>query len=257
MKIEVVLAPNPGPFTGPGTNTWVVTSHGESVIIDPGPVIESHIAAIRATVSSTEVRAVLVTHTHPDHALAANRLAEDLGVPAIGSAAGPEFRPDRLIADGEGVGFGGLEAVCVTTPGHTPDSVCFRVRDALFTGDHIMGGSTVVVEEMSDYLESLRKLHSTGLESLHPGHGPVIDAPDATIAEYISHRLEREGQILDAVGRGAGSVGEIVVDVYRDVDSALHPLAATSVAAHLEKLSFEGLVEIESEPTWDSEVLLR
>ena len=257
MNIEVVLAPNPGLFTGPGTNTWVITSRGESVIIDPGPVIESHIAAIKAAASSAVVRAVLVTHTHPDHAPAANGLAADLGVPAIGSAPGPEFNPDRLIADGEGVGFGGFEAVCVATPGHTPDSVCFRVRDALFTGDHIMGGSTVVVEEMSDYLESLRKLHSTGLETLHPGHGPVIDAPDATIAEYISHRLEREGQILDAIGRGAGSIGAIVIDVYQDVDPALHPIAGMSVAAHLEKLSNEGRVEVESEPTWESEVLLR
>ena len=257
MNVDLVLAPNPGLFTGPGTNTWVITSRGESVIIDPGPVIESHLAAIRANASSAEVRAVLVTHTHPDHAPAANGLAEDLGVPAIGSAAGPGFRPDRLIADGEGVGFGGLEAVCVTTPGHTPDSVCFRVRDALFTGDHIMGGSTVVVEEMSDYLESLRKLHSTGLETLYPGHGPAIDTPDATIAEYLSHRLERESQILDAVGRGAGSVGGIVIEVYRDVDPALHPMAATSVAAHLEKLSIEGLVEVEAEPTWESEVRLR
>ena len=257
MNVEVVLAPNPGLFTGPGTNTWVITSRGESVIIDPGPVIDSHLAAIRATVSSADVRAVLVTHTHPDHAPAANGLAADLGVPAIGSAAGPEFRPDRLIADGEGVGFGGLEAVCVATPGHTPDSVCFRVRDALFTGDHIMGGSTVVVEEMSDYLESLRKLHSTGLQTLYPGHGPVIDAPDATIAEYISHRLEREAQILDAVGRGATSLGAVVADVYRDVDPNLHPIAAMSVAAHLEKLSIEGKVGVESDPTWESEVLLR
>jgi glyoxylase-like metal-dependent hydrolase (beta-lactamase superfamily II) len=257
MNIEVVLAPNPGLFTGPGTNTWVITSRGESVIIDPGPVIDSHLSAIRATVSSADVRAVLITHTHPDHAPAANGLAEDLGVPAIGSAAGPEFRPDRLIADGEGVEFGGLEAVCVATPGHTPDSVCFRVGDALFTGDHIMGGSTVVVEEMSDYLESLRRLQSTGLQALYPGHGPVIDAPDATIEEYISHRLQREAQVLDAVGKGAGSLGAVVADVYRDVDPNLHPIAAMSVAAHLEKLSIEGKVEIESDPTWESEVLLR
>ena len=106
-----------------------------------------------------------------------------------------------------------------------------------------MGGSTVVVEEMSDYLDSLRKLHSTGLESLHPGHGPVIDAPDATIAEYISHRLEREGQILDAIDRGSATVGQIVEAVYADVDSRLHPLAAYSVAAHLAKSVEDGLVQ--------------
>lgn len=120
-----------------------------------------------------------------------------------------------------------------------------------------MGGSTVVVEDMADYLRSLRKLAGTGLETLCPGHGPTIDAPEATIAEYISHRLERESQIVGALERGADSVGSIVVDVYRDVDEALHPIAAMSVAAHLEKLGAEGRVEVEAEPSWDSEVRLR
>jgi len=257
VKVDLVLAPNPGLFTGAGTNSWVVASQGETVVIDPGPVIESHLDAIKATLAGTAVRAVLVTHSHPDHAPAANGLAADLGVPAIGFAPGPEFSPDRLIADGETVSFGEVEAICVATPGHTPDSVCYRIRDALFTGDHIMGGSTVVVEEMSDYLESLQKLHRTDLEVLYPGHGPVIDAPDATIAEYLSHRIERERQIINVLKRGASSLGAIVTEVYRDVDPALHPVAAMSVAAHLEKLNIEGRVEIEPDLTWDSGVSLR
>lgn len=257
MIIDRVLAPNPGPLTGSGTNTWVVASRGEAVIIDPGPIIEPHLDAIRSVVSQTEVCAVLVTHAHPDHAPAANPLATEFGVPAIGSRSGPEFSPDRSVADGEGVGFGGLEAVCVATPGHTPDSVCYRIRNTLFTGDHIMGGSTVVVEDMIDYLNSLRKLQSTGLEALYPGHGPVIDAPDSVIAEYVSHRIEREGQIIAALERGADSLRAIVADVYRDTDPALHPAAALSVTAHLAKLRTEGRVDTDTEPTWDSEVKLR
>lgn len=257
MKVDRLLAPNPGLFTGPGTNTWVMTSQGESVIIDPGPVIESHLEAIKEAASGTAIRAILVTHAHPDHAPAANGLAVEFGVPAVGSAPGPDFSPDWTIADGEKVGFGSLAAVCVATPGHTPDSVCYRIRNSLLTGDHIMGGSTVVVDGMSDYLESLRKLHNTGLERLYPGHGPVIDSPDRTIAEYISHRLERERQILDALGRGARSLGAIVLDVYADVDPALHPLAAMSVAAHLQKLSIDGRVDVQAEPKWESEVRLR
>lgn len=254
MRVDLVLAPNPGPLTGPGTNTWVIASVGESVIVDPGPAVASHVEAVIAAAADTRVRGVLVTHAHPDHAPAANRVADELDAPAIGSAPGSDFSPDRAIADGESVGFGDVEAVCVATPGHTPDSVCYRILNTLFTGDHIMGGSTVVVEDMSDYLGSLRKLHDTGLETLYPGHGPVMDAADATIADYISHRLERERQILEALERGASSVGAVVADVYRDVDPALHSVASVSVVAHLEKLGSEGLIELAPEPSWDSRV---
>ena len=120
-----------------------------------------------------------------------------------------------------------------------------------------MGGSTVVVEDMSDYLNSLRKLGETGIDVLYPGHGPVIDAPDSVIASYIEHRLERERQILSALRGASDSVGSVVGDVYRDVDPSLHPLAAVSVMAHLEKLRREGLVIVDEEPTWDSSVTLR
>lgn len=254
MKIDLVLAPNPSAFTGPGTNTWVVSSRNETIVIDPGPEIPEHLHAIRRVVGEDRTVAVLVTHTHPDHAPAANPLAAALEAPAIGPAAGPGFRPDRLIADGDSVVFGAWAAECVATPGHTPDSVSYRIGDTLFTGDHIMGGSTVIVEDMSAYLNSLQRLQDTGLEAIHPGHGPVIDAPDLIIAEYIAHRLEREQQILAALDDGAGSLGEIVTDVYRDVDPTLHPAAAVSVTAHLRKLLSDGLVECSVDPAWDSPV---
>jgi glyoxylase-like metal-dependent hydrolase (beta-lactamase superfamily II) len=256
MNVDLVLAPNPGPLTGAGTNTWIVHSRDAAVIIDPGPTIPAHLDAIVRGIGDAAVAAVLVTHTHPDHAPAANGLAERFGCPAVGFAVGPEFSPDRRVADGDAVPFGGLEAVCIATPGHTPDSVCFRIGDALFAGDHIMGGSTVVVEDMSDYLNSLRKLGQTGLEVLYPGHGPVIDAPDSIIEQYIEHRLERERQITSALSNGAGSVGAVVTAVYHDVDRSLHPLAAVSVMAHLEKLRRDGRVVIGEDPTWDSRVTL-
>jgi len=255
VKVEVVLAPNPGLFTGPGTNTWLVTSEGESIVIDPGPTIPAHTKAILGSIAGTTPIAVLVTHAHPDHAPAANGLASTLGVPSVGFEEGPDFSPDRQIAEGETVEFGAASAVCVTTPGHTPDSVSYRVGDALFTGDHIMGGSTVVVADMTDYLNSLRRLHGTGLATIYPGHGPVIDAPDSVIAQYIDHRLEREGQIFGSIEAGAGTLGAVVLDVYSDVDPALHPAAAMSVAAHLTKLVSEGRIACEPAPLWDSVVV--
>lgn len=255
MRVTRVLAPNPSPFTGPGTNTWVAALGGEAIVIDPGPEIAGHIAAIREALTGLIPRAVLVTHTHPDHAPAANRLANDLGVPAVGSEPGPHFRPDRTIADGERVEFGGSAAVALATPGHTPDSMSYRIDDVLFTGDHIMGGSTVIVEDMADYMASLRALHGIGLTTIYPGHGPVIEDPDSVITEYIAHRIDREGQILAAVREGAGSVGEVVELVYREVDPALHPAAALSVTAHLRKLAADGAVRFPS-PTsgWDATV---
>jgi glyoxylase-like metal-dependent hydrolase (beta-lactamase superfamily II) len=255
MKVIRVLAPNPSLFTGPGTNTWVVASEDEAIVIDPGPEIPEHIASIHGVLAGLAPRAVLVTHGHPDHAPAANRLAKDLGVPAVGPAPGPDFSPDRTIADGERVEFGGSAAVAVATPGHTPDSMSYRIGDALFTGDHIMGGSTVIVEDMADYMASLRVLHGIGLTTIYPGHGPVIEDPDAVIAEYIAHRIDREGQILAAIREGAGSVGEVVEMVYREVDRTLHPAAALSVTAHLGKLAAEGAVRFPSPASgWDAPV---
>jgi len=242
VRVECLLAPNPGPFTGPGTNTYVLVSDRDALVIDPGPVDRSHREAIRGALEGLRPVAVLVTHTHEDHAPLANPLAADLGVPAVGFAAGPGFKPDRLVADDQRVGFGSEEVQAVHTPGHSPDHLCFRLRDSLFTGDHIMGGSSVVVEEMGPYLDSLRRLQAMRLERLYPGHGPPMDDPAGIVNGYIEHRLEREQQVLAAVRNGATTVTGIVQAVYADVDADLHPLAAMSVRAHLSKLRAEGHV---------------
>ncbi|MBI5156884.1 MAG: MBL fold metallo-hydrolase [Acidimicrobiia bacterium] len=242
MNVALVLAPNPGLMTGPGTNTWILSSDDEAIVVDPGPEIPEHLAAIESALGGLGVVAVVVTHSHPDHAPLASPLARRLGVPAVGPAPGPGFRPDRLIADGESVGFGGSRLVALATPGHTPDSTCYRVDDALFTGDHIMGGSTVMVEDMGDYVRSLRAVQGIGLRVIYPGHGPIITEPDRVVGDYLSHRLERERQILAAVRSGAATVGAVVQQVYADVDPALHLPAAVSVDAHLRKLADDGLV---------------
>lgn len=234
MKIDRVLANNPGPFTGPGTNTWLLDDgSGRVVIIDPGPVDTKHANAILEAVGDRTVDQVLVTHTHSDHAPLANPLARDLGVPAVGYAPGPNFDPEIRLLDGARFAVGSLQVEVVHTPGHSDDHLCFRVGNVLFTGDHIMGGSSVMVEKMGLYLASLEKLKGTGLATLHPGHGETMDDPDAVIDWYVAHRLQRHEEVFDAIARGADNVPGIVEEVYADVDRSLHPLAARSVDAHV------------------------
>ena len=245
MRIDRVLANNPGPFTGPGTNTWILDDGaGATVVIDPGPVDDKHASAIFEQVGRRRVVAVLVTHTHSDHAPLANPLATELGVPAVGHARGSGFEPEIRLLDGARFDVGSLVLDVVHTPGHSDDHLCFRAGNVLFTGDHIMGGSSVMVESMGPYLASLEKLRGTGLERLHPGHGDEMDDPDTVIDWYLAHRMQRHEEIYDAVSAGADTVPEIVARVYAEVDPTLHPLAARSVDAHLTLLSDQGRIAL-------------
>lgn len=246
MRIDRVLANNPGPFTGPGTNTWVLDDgSGNVIVLDPGPVDSKHARAIYDVVDKRSVVAVLVTHTHLDHAPMANPLARDLGVAAVGHAPGPHFEPDIRLLDGATFDVGQLPLRVIYTPGHSDDHLCFQAGSALFTGDHIMGGSSVMVERLGPYLDSLRKLKGREIDRMHPGHGDEIDDPDQVIDWYLAHRLQRHRQIMEAIEAGAVTVGDIVERVYEEVDESLHPLAARSVTAHLELLSEEGRIAFE------------
>jgi glyoxylase-like metal-dependent hydrolase (beta-lactamase superfamily II) len=255
-RVERLLAPNPGLFTGPGTNTYLVVSEDETLIIDPGPIDEGYQAVILEAVRDLQPTGVLVTHTHPDHAPMANPLATLLGVPAYGHAVGPEFDPDRTLADGDRVVVGTEHLEVLHTPGHADDHLCFLLGETLFTGDHIMGGSTVIVDKMGPYLRSLERLQGLELDRLYPGHGEPMDDPQAIVAEYIDHRLARERQILAAIDGGAATVGEIVEIVYADVDEAYHRMAGRSVASHLSKSVDEGLLAFDrpEDDPWDSVV---
>lgn len=257
MRVEKVLAPNPSAWTGPGTNTWVIGDDAEVVVLDPGPVIPAHAEAIAARVGDRTVAAVVVTHTHLDHAPLANRLAGEWGTVSLGYGPSEEFRPDALLVEGSTVDVAGSSLEVVHTPGHADDHLCFVLDRWMFTGDHIMGGSTVMVQDLTAYLASLRKVRDRALDRLFPGHGPEIDDPVGVIDYYISHRLEREEQVIAALRSGAGSVGAIVEDVYADVDRELHPIAAHSVAAHVGKLVDDGVVAFDrTSDLWGSLVRL-
>ena len=248
MRIERVLANNPGPFTGPGTNTWILDDgEGSVVVIDPGPVDTKHGRAIVEKIGQRDAVAVLVTHTHVDHAPMANPLASDLGVPSVGYEPGPHFEPDIRLLDGGSLDVGSLRLEAVYTPGHSADHLCFRTGNVLFTGDHIMGGSSVMVEDMGQYLMSLAKLRGTGLTRLHPGHGDEMESPEEVIGWYVAHRLQRHEEIFEAIRSGTSSIPDIVGLVYSDVDSSLHPLAARSVGAHVTLLRQEGRIAFEGE----------
>lgn len=242
--VEVVLAPNPGPFTGPGTNTYVIASDGEALILDPGPIIDQHLDAIKVALTGLNPVGVAVTHTHPDHAPAANGLGRDLDVPVFGFTHGPGFIPTNVLEDLSAINFGGDRLVTVHTPGHTGDHVCFQLDDYLFTGDHIMGGSTVIIEDAAAYMVSLEKVAALDPAHLYPGHGPELPNAGEVIAGYIAHRIERENQIMAALRAGAGTINDIVDVVYEGLDPALLMAAAIQVHTQLTKLSNEGRVSL-------------
>jgi glyoxylase-like metal-dependent hydrolase (beta-lactamase superfamily II) len=234
-------------MTGPGTNTYLV-GVDEIAVIDPGPDEPSHLDAVAAC-GGDRIRWILVTHTHSDHAPGAAGLKERTGAELLGFTEREGFVPDRSI--GEGFRLEGTEfrLKALHTPGHASDHLCYLLEQesVLFSGDHIMEGSTVVIAppdgDMAAYLEALRRLRDVRLRAIAPGHGHLIDDPKAKIDDYLTHRAEREAAILAAVGAGEETVDGIVARVYVDVSEALHPIARLSVHAHLLKLAAEGRVE--------------
>ena len=243
--VHRLLAPNPGPMTGPGTNTYLIASGRDCVVLDPGPPEGSHRRAIIAAIGDLRLRGVVVTHTHPDHAPLAGPLAAEFGVHTYGYGPGPGFSPSRRLRDGDRLRFGEAVLTAVHTPGHTGDHLCYRMGATVFTGDHIIGGSTVLVQDMGEYFRSLDRIRALRPGRLLPGHGSRMDNAAEVIAAYIAHRREREAQILRAVGDGARTVAGVVEAVYGEVDPRLRFAAAGSALAHLRHLAGQGRIALE------------
>jgi len=253
-----LVAPNPSMMTGPGTNTYLI-GHSQIAVLDPGPVIASHIDKIQE-IAGAPIRWILVTHTHPDHSPAAAELARLTGAELLGRPP-PEgahqdrtFTPDRILADGDRVVVDGIELEVIHTPGHASNHVCYRhlELDWIFTGDHIIDGSTVVIDppdgNMKNYIESLVKVRDLNPAALAPGHGEVITDTDRAISWIIDHRLEREAKVLRALRVNPGlSTIALVPHVYKDVDKKLYGWAERSLLAHLLKLESDGLAERRNE----------
>ncbi len=243
MRIERILANNPSPYTGAGTNTWILDDgEGAAIVIDPGPVDRTHADSILERLGDRRAVAVLVTHTHTDHAPLANPLAAELGVPALGHGPGPGFDPDGRVGEGQTIAVGALDLEVIYTPGHADDHVCFLTGRVMFTGDHVIGGSSVMVEDLGKYLASLRRIQGVEIDRMYPGHGEEIDRPGEVVDWYLAHRMQRHAEVLGAVLSGASTVDEVLEAVYSDVDRSLFPLAARSVTAHLMLLAEEGRI---------------
>jgi glyoxylase-like metal-dependent hydrolase (beta-lactamase superfamily II) len=266
--IRRLLAGNPSPFTYTGTQTYIIGT-GEVAVIDPGPDLAPHVAAILAATAGERIAAIMCTHTHRDHSPASRPLALAAGAPIVGCAPlaleddGPradaafdfDYAADRVLADGEVVEGEGWRLVAVATPGHTSNHLCFALDGTghLFTGDHVMGWSTTVVSppdgDMALYMQSLNLLLGRDDEVYHPAHGPAVEKPHAHVRELVAHRRMRERQILERLGEGEGRIPAMVETMYQGIDPRLFPAAGRSVLAHLVDLEARGLVRGEG-GTW-------
>jgi len=253
-----IIAPNPGLMTGPGTNTYVI-GEKELAVLDPGPDSSSHLEKI---LEFKNIKWILCTHTHMDHSPAAAALKAATGAQVLGMPA-PEgqdatFKPDFVLENGQRVEIGGaggpLTLRAIHTPGHASNHLCYLLEQTrmLFTGDHVMQGSTVVINppdgDMRAYLQSLEKLLDEDLAVLAPGHGYLIGVPHKEIRRLIAHRLGRERKVLGGLERlREASIDELLPVVYDDVPPRIHRWAARSLSAHLGKLVAEGAVRASGE----------
>ena len=267
--IARLLAANPSPFTFTGTQSYFV-GEAEVAVIDPGPDLPEHVDAILAALSGRRLVAIACTHTHRDHSPASRPLAAATGAPIVGCAplsldsVGPradasfdgDYRPDRVLGDGQAINVDGYPLTAVATPGHTSNHLCFAYRGALFTGDHVMGWSTTVVVppdgDMGDYMASLEKLRQRDDRIYYPAHGPAVAKPQQLVRGMMGHRLQRERQILKRLREGDRTVPQIVAAAYPGLDPRLVGAAGGSVTAHLLDLVRRGLVEAGEGETWST-----
>lgn len=252
--VRRLVAPNPGLMTGPGTNTYLV-GRSRVAVIDPGPDDAGHIDAILAAAGADRIHCIVLTHTHPDHWPAARGLQAHSGAPIVAAARPPradgfDLHIDEVLGDGDRIEGDGWDLEVLHTPGHAPNHVCLLLgpERALFTGDHVLNGTTTVVSpdrggDMAEYLASLERMRRIrGLDRLLPAHGDVLSDPYGILGAYLRHRRGRERQILRALTARSQRIPTIVQTLYPELTEGLVPVAHRQVHAHLLKLRNEGLV---------------
>jgi len=255
----VVLGQNPGPFTGPGTNTYLIGTGKRPLLLDTGHGIPEYVPLLERALTDRlhrdGIQEIVLSHGHPDHVGGVSGIRERFGPLRASKMRWPERDGDLdFDAVEEGVVFetDGATLRSAWTPGHARDHLCFFFEEerALFTGDMVLGAGTTVIPldgDLGDYLTSLRRLLTFDAEIIYPAHGPRITRPREKIQAYLDHRALRDRQILEQLGEGARTVEEIVEKIYVDVPQFLHGAARLSVHAHLRKLEKEDLVEHEAD----------
>lgn len=248
--VRRITAPNPSFMTAAGTNTYLI-GHKNVIVIDPGPPIDSHCEAILSA-GEGNISTIMVTHTHPDHSPAVALLLKKIKAHTIGNVIKNDgyqdtsFVADESFAHDQVFDYEECHIRALHTPGHVKNHFCFLLEEEgmLFTGDHLMNGSTVVIipphGNMADYIRSLQLLLDYPIQYLAPGHGDIMENPKDIVQWTITHRAQREEKIVAALQNcGTASLDGLVTKVYDDVGSELHEMAKMSLWAHLIKLQEE------------------
>ena len=245
--VRRITAGNSSVFTGPGTNTYLVGKE-EITVIDPGPAMPEHIENI-AKACGDDIKQILVTHTHPDHSPGAKLLHQRTAAPVMGMYAlhkqtqDKTFKANKVLEDGDEIREIEYTLKAIHTPGHASNHLCYLLEEEkmIFTGDHIMEGSTVVIGppdgNMKHYIDSLEKLKQFDISLIAPGHGNLMKDPKNVVDWIVSHRMFREKKVIDALTEfSKADLDQLVEKVYDDVDERLHGIARASLLAHLNKL---------------------